>query len=93
MLKAYPSAQKWSQNQQQQSIISESRLLIDKEFPDDEEDEEYHPDKALEEDDEDDYDDESKFTEINKSLGIEGETENDTDVGGNKIVTDVNNIV
>lgn len=95
MLKAYPPmvGHQWSQNQQQQSITSECRLLIEKEFPDDEEDEEYYPDKNLEEDDEDDYDDESKCTENNKSLEIEGETENDTDVGENKTLTDVNNIV
>lgn len=77
MLKTYPpSVHQWSINQQE-SIISECRLLIEKEFPEDSEDEEYHPDKALDYEEDDDDDDESKCTEINKSFEVEGEPEND----------------
>jgi len=76
MLKEYPSAQQWSLNQQK-SIISECRLLIEKEFADDSEDEEYQPDKTLDDDDED-YDDfESKVTEINKPFEIENNCNDD----------------
>lgn len=80
MLKSYPpSAQQWSSNQQN-SIISECRLLIEKEFPDDSEDEEYRPDKNLEDDEEEEYDeDESKFSEANKSFGTDGDVENNVD--------------
>jgi len=74
LLKAYPpSAQQWSLNQQQ-SIISECRLLIEKEFAEDSEDEEYKPDKILDDEDVDDV--KSKFIEINKAI----ETNNDYDV-------------
>lgn len=75
MLQNYPSTvQQCSPNQQ--SIISECRSLIEKEFPDDSDDEEYHPDKNVEDDDDDD---ESKCTEFNKSFENEGEMENDID--------------
>lgn len=79
MLKSYPpSVHQWSSNQQN-SMISECRLLIEKEFPDDSEDEEYCPDKNLEDDEEEEYDDEeSKFSEMNKSsFETDGEIEND----------------
>ncbi|XP_050444366.1 GON-4-like protein [Adelges cooleyi] len=77
MLKTYPpSVHQWSPNQQQ-SIISECRLLIEQEFPDDSEDEEYQPDKNLDEEDEEDDDDESKCTEVNKSFDTEGDVDND----------------
>lgn len=67
MLKTYPSSvDQWSQNQQQ-SIISECRSLIDKEFPDDSEDEEYKPDPQIEDDYDDDYDDILKCTTIQSS--------------------------
>ncbi|VVC37508.1 Hypothetical protein CINCED_3A013548 [Cinara cedri] len=57
MLKTYPSSvDQWSQNQQQ-SIISECRSLIDNEFPDDSEDEEYKPEPQIE----DDYDDDDEI--------------------------------
>lgn len=79
MLKTYPpSVHQWSTNQQE-SIISECRSLIEKEFPEDSEDEEYCPPKALDYEDDDDDDDESKCTEINKSFDTEGEPENDAD--------------
>lgn len=75
MLKTYPpSVHQWSTNQQE-SIISECRLLIEKEFPEDSEDEEYCPPKALDYED----DDESKCTENNKSFDTEGEQESNAD--------------
>lgn len=91
MLKNYPaSVHQWSPYQQQ-SIISECRLLIEKEFPDDSEDEEYHPEKTLDEEDEFDDDDESKCHEINKSFGTEGEVGNDLE--DNTSMIDINDIV
>jgi len=79
MLKAYPSTQHWSLNQQK-SIISECRLLIEKEFADDSEDEEYQPDKTLDDDDEE-YDDfESKITEMNKSFVTEKNCNDDHEI-------------
>ncbi|XP_050528258.1 GON-4-like protein isoform X3 [Daktulosphaira vitifoliae] len=78
MLKSYPpSVHQWSPFQQQ-SIISECRLLIEQEFPDDSEDEEYKPDKILEEDDDEEDDDESKCTEVNKSFDVESDIGNDS---------------
>lgn len=86
MLKTYPpSVHQWSPNQQQ-SIISECRLLIEKEFADDSEDEEYRPDKTLEDDDDDDDDEEFKCTEINKLIEMENITENDADISENNTV-------
>lgn len=75
MLKTYPPSVQQNSTIQQESIISECRLLIEKEFPDDSEDEEYHPGKLLDYEDDDD-------TEINKSL----ETENDADNSENKTI-------
>jgi len=91
MLKDYPpSVQQWSPFQQQ-SIISECRQLIEKEFNDDSEDEEYCPDKSLEGEDFDD-DDDSKCTEINKSFD-EIEVENSLDSSKSKFAVDSNDKV
>lgn len=87
MLKNYPSVH---QSPYQQSIISECRLLIEKEFPDDSDDEEYQPDKNLEDDDDDD---ESKCTEVNKSFDNEGDTENEVDSFENTSNVDTNDKV
>lgn len=88
MLKAYPPTdQQWSINQQK-SIISECRLLLEKEFAEDEEDDEYHPDKILDDDD-DEFDDvECKFTDINKSFKAE-----DANGIANEIVMEFNDKV
>lgn len=86
MLKSYPpSVHQWSLNQQQ-SIISECRLLIEKEFADDSEDEEYRPDKTLEEDDDDEEEEEFKCSEINKLFEIKNITKNDADFSENNTV-------
>lgn len=93
MLETYPpSVHQWS-SVQQQSIISEFRLLIEREFSDDSEDEEYKPDKILEEEDDEYDEDESKCTDMNKSQEIEGEIENEMDCDENKAVTGIDDKV
>lgn len=62
MINTNPSSlDQWSPNHTP-SVISESKSLIDKDFPDDSDDEEYEPELQMEDDYDDDYDDIIKFT-------------------------------
>ncbi|XP_025191042.1 GON-4-like protein [Melanaphis sacchari] len=86
MLNNYPTSTHQLSTNQEQSILSECKSLIEKEFPDDSEDEEYHPDKMFEEEEDEDDDDDFKSREVNKSF----DTENDPDISDNKTIVDVN---